>query len=92
MYTLFFVTPILGAFRNYIKYKQFNTLLFIRSPLISFLIYKIIPLNNNNSKVLISLIAERWVMLSYKSIYSFVYDDYNVKKDKYMKKYNLEYK
>lgn len=87
---MFFITATLGTVRNYVKYKKFNLWLFIRSPIITFCIYKVIP-DKYKNKIFISLILERWLLLAYKSIYSYCNDDYNKKKQKYIKKYNIEY-
>lgn len=88
---MFFITAILGSVRNFVKYKKFNFLLFIRSPIISYLIYKSIPTKYEN-RIFMALIFERWILLSYKSIYSYFNDDYHKKKLKYIIKYNLDYK
>lgn len=87
---MFFITATLGTVRNYIKYKKFNIWLFIRSPILTFLIYRLLP-DKYNNKIFMALIFERWLLLGYKSINSYYNDDYNKKKLKYIKKYNLEY-
>ncbi len=87
MLIFYLITPFLGFFRNYVKYKQTNILLFIRTPIIYFFINLIFQQNN----VFQTLIYERWLLFIYKTILSIYYDDYNRKKDKYIKKYNLIY-
>jgi len=81
------ITPLLGAFRNYVKYKYFKPFIFIRTPILYFFIY-IIFQTRNIWKI---LILERWFMLIYKSIISIIRDDYHIKKTKYIQKYNLKY-
>ena len=34
---IFLITPFLGCLRNYVKYKQFKFLLFIRTPITHFI-------------------------------------------------------
>ena len=87
MLIFYLITPSLRFFRNYVKYKQTNILLFIRTPIIYFFINLIFQQNN----VFQTLIYERWLLFIYKTILSIYYDDYNRKKDKYIKKYNLIY-
>ncbi len=84
---LLFVTPFLGAIRNYSKYKQFNTFLFLRTPIIYFFLYLFFQ-TNNFWKI---LIYERWFFFMYKTILSIYRKDYYVKKEKYIRKYNLKY-
>ena len=84
---LYLITPLLGCFRNYVKYKQFKLLLFIRTPLTYLIINNIFHCNH----VWQTIIYERWFFFIYKSFISIYNDDYNKKKDKYIKKYNLEY-
>ena len=81
------ITPILGAFRNYVKYKSFKPLIFIRTPALYFFIF-ILFQTNNIWKI---LILERWFMFIYKTILSLLRNDYQKKKKKYIEKYNLKY-
>ncbi len=83
----YFITPFLGLIRNYVKYKQFNLNLFIRTPLI----YYIIQLIFQENTIFETLIYERWFFLIYKTILSIYKDDYHMKKEKYKIKYNIEY-
>ena len=87
MIYLFCITPFLGCLRNYIKYKQLNFLLFLRTPMTYFFINLIFPSNN----VYKTLMYERWFFFLYKSFLSFYNNDYYRKKDKYIKKYGLKY-
>ncbi len=88
MFYLFCITPIFGFIRNYIKYKQFKFLIFIRTPILYFFINLFLQ-NNNIWKI---LIYERWFFFIYKSIRSIINNDYQNKKEKYIKKYGLIYK
>lgn len=88
MIFLYLITPILGSFRNYIKYKKLKFLLFIRTPVTYFIINLLFQCNN----VWKTLIYERWFFFIYKSILSLYNNDYIKKKEKYIKKYGLKYK
>mgnify|MGYP001210195349 FL=1 len=88
MFYLFCITPIFGFIKNYIKYKKFKFLVFIRTPILYFFINLFLQ-NNNIWKI---LIYERWFFFIYKSIRSIIKNDYKNKKDKYIKKYGLIYK
>ena len=87
MIFLYLITPLLGTLRNYVKYKKIKLLLFIRTPITYFLINLIFQCNS----VWKTLIYERWYFFIYKTILSIYNDDYNKKKDKYIKKYGLKY-
>jgi len=82
-----FYTAILGSLKNYVKYKKFNILLFLRTPLCIFFIQLLLQ-TNNIWKV---LIYERWLMFIFKTIRSLYRNDYYVKRDKYITKYNMRY-
>ncbi len=84
---LYLVTPLLGSFKNYVKYKRFNTFIFIRT----FYIYFILKLFIQTNNTWLILILERWFFFLYKIIRSLINNDYNAKKQKYIKKYNLIY-
>ena len=86
MLYLYLITPILGCIRNYIKYKQPNILLFIRTPLTYIIINLLIETN-----IWKCLIYERWFFFIYKSLLSLYNGDYNTKKEKYIVKYGLKY-
>ena len=87
MLFLYLITPLLGTLRNYVKYKQIKLLLFIRTPITYFIINIIFQCNS----IWKTLIYERWYFFIYKTILSIYNDDYNKKKDKYIKKYGLKY-
>jgi len=87
MIFLYLITPLLGTLRNYIKYKRIKILLFLRTPITYFMINLIFQ----NQNIWKTLMFERWFFFIYKSILSLYNDDYNVKKQKYIKKYGLKY-
>lgn len=82
-----FYTAILGSLKNYVKYKKFNILLFLRTPLCIFFIQLLLQ-TNNIWKV---LIFERWLMFIFKTLRSLYRNDYYVKREKYISKYNIQY-
>ena len=90
-YILFFITSVLGATKNYMKYKQFNIILFLRTPFVCTIIYNLIKFMIVNKSILFlsTLILERWIMFIYKIIYSFIDDSYGKKKNKYIVKLQL---
>ena len=63
---ILFITPLLGSLRNFVKYKQFFPLVFLRTPIIYFLLY--ITLRTKNIWKIIVL--ERWLMFLVKTIKS----------------------
>lgn len=87
MILLYLITPLLGSFRNYIKYKKLNFLLFIRTPITYFFINLFFQCNNTWQ----TLIYERWFFFIYKTTLSIYNNDYITKKEKYIKKYGLKY-
>ena len=87
MFYLYLVTPFLGCIRNFVKYKQLKLLLFIRTPLTYYLINIFFQCNT----IWQTLMYERWFFFLYKTYISLYNDDYNQKKDKYIKKYGLKY-
>ncbi len=84
---LYLVTPLLGSLKNYVKYKCFNILIFIRT----FIIYFILNLSIKTNNKWMILILERWFFFLFKIIRSIYRNDYEYKKQKYIKKYNLKY-
>jgi hypothetical protein len=84
---LLLITPLMGALRNFSKYKNFKLLIFLRSPIIYFFLYLILQTNN----IWKILIYERWFMFIFKTLKSILNKDYIKKKDKYIRKYNLKY-
>ena len=97
-YKFFFVTPILGLIRNYIKYKNISIIIFFRTPIISIIIFELIQAKypkakySKHNNILLGIILERWFMLLGKSLISLYNNDYITKRNKYIKKYNMEYK
>ena len=90
---IFAVTPILGAFRNYSKYKTLDYVLFMRSPLVCSMIYIFYSyIFGSNLQILFaSAITERWILLGYKGFKSYINNDYMAKKDKYIQKHGFKY-
>ncbi len=84
---IWLVTSLLGSIRNFVKYKQFKPLIFMRTPFI----YCILFICLQTTNIWKILIFERWVMLIYKTIVSFLRKDYILKKEKYIQKYGLRY-
>ena len=85
------IIPVLGAAKNYVKYKRLSFLLFLRTPIIYSFIYAYIRLLNYKNKVILTIINERIFMFIYKIIYSLLTDSYHKNKLKYIKKYNILY-
>jgi len=81
------ITPLLGSLKNYVKYKQFNILILLRTPFIYFLLQLILQTNN----VWKILVIERWILFLFKISRSLYRNDYYVKKEKYKIKYNINY-
>ena len=84
---LILVTPLLGSLKNYVKYKRFNILILLRTPLLYFLLQLILQTNN----IWKILLIERWILFLFKIIRSLYRNDYLVKKEKYKIKYNINY-
>jgi len=82
-----FYTAILGSLKNYVKYKKFNILLFLRTPICIFFIQLLLQTNN----IWKILIYERWFMFLFKTFRSLYRNDYYVKREKYISKYNMRY-
>ena len=94
MFYALFLIPTLGAIKNAVKYKQISPLLFMRTPILYFIIYSYLYLNHYNSKsckICLTIINERIFMFIYKIIISLFNDNYNKKKIKYQKKYGIKY-
>ena len=87
MILLYLITPFLGLLRNYIKYKQLKIFVFLRTPLL----YIFINILFKTNTIWKTMVFERWFFLIYKSLLSLYNDDYNKKKEKYIKKYGLKY-
>ena len=94
----FLTIPTLGLIKNLIKYKNATPIIFLRTPAINMLIYNILTYYNeyrfknyNKIAILKSILYERYFFFIYKIIYAWYTDNYNKKKEKYQKKYGLEY-
>ena len=87
IYILCLITPLLGFIKNYVKYKQINLLIFLRTPLIYSLLF--ICLQTQNIWKIITV--ERWLFFIFKIIRSTIRKDYIVNKEKYKIKYGLIY-
>ena len=85
------IIPVLGALKNYVKYKRVSVLLFLRTPFIYSFIYSYLRLFNYKNKVILTIINERIFMFIYKIVYSLLTDSYHKNKLKYIKKYNILY-
>ena len=86
------IIPVLGALKNYVKYKRVSALLFLRTPVIYSIIYTYLWALKFKNKVSLTIIYERIFMFIYKIIYSLLTDSYHKNKLKYIKKYNILYK
>ena len=84
---LYLITPFLGSLKNYVKYKRFNILVFLRT----LYIYFILKLSIQTNNIWIILMLERWFFFVFKIIKSIINNDYNNKKQKYIEKYKLIY-
>tara|TARA_B100000575_G_scaffold213697_1_gene174505 strand:- start:129 stop:437 length:309 start_codon:yes stop_codon:yes gene_type:complete len=85
------IIPVLGALKNYVKYKRVSVLLFLRTPFIYTFIYSYLRLLNYKNKIILTVVNERIFMFIYKIIYSLLTDSYHKNKLKYIKKYNILY-
>lgn len=84
---LYLVTPILGSLKNYIKYKHFNTLVFLRT----LYIYLVLHLSIQTNNTWMILMIERWFFFVFKIIRSIYRNDYIRNREKYETKYKLIY-
>jgi hypothetical protein len=93
IFLLVFVTPILGLFRNYNKYRIFDFKMFLRTPFLVFIIYNLfIHYGYKGSDIFfLSLMIERWLLLFIKGSYSYYNNDFIKKKEKYKLKYGMKY-
>jgi hypothetical protein len=92
IYFIWLGIPILGAARNYAKYHTFNPKLFIRTPVLNgglYLICRSLDVDDSTA-VLLSALTERWVLLTYKMGLSIYYDDFTMKKSKYILKGHIK--
>lgn len=87
-FLLFLITPLLGSFRNFVKHKKFDIILFIRSPIITFVIVLLLYFFKfQGCMLLFSIVIERWLMLFLKGILSIQKKDNIYKSLKYKHKY-----
>ena len=84
---LYTITPFLGSLKNYVKYKRFDILIFVRS----FYVYLILHLFIKTNNIWLILISERWFFFVFKIIRSIYRNDYMRNKSKYETKYKLIY-
>lgn len=84
---LYTITPLLGSLKNYVKYKRFDILIFVRS----FYVYLILHLFIKTNNIWLILISERWFFFFFKIIRSIYRNDYMRNKSKYETKYKLIY-
>lgn len=91
MLYLYLVTPNLGFLRNYIKYKQFNLSVYLRSYVVYFYFHLLLLMMGCKQVILTTLISERWFWFVYKMCKSYIKNDYERKKEKYKIKYNMTY-
>jgi len=87
----YLVIPILGFCKNYVKYKRISFFIFWRTPVLNVLFESIIRYWSYKRPILLSIIWERIFFFVFKIIRSYVNDDYNRKRIKYMKKYGMKY-
>lgn len=84
---LYLITPLLGSLKNYVKYKRFNIIVFLRTIYIYYILKLFIQTNNT----WLILMLERWFFFAFKIIRSFIRNDYIRNKKKYEEKYKLIY-
>ena len=89
---LYLVTPNLGLLRNFVKYKQFSFKTYIRTYIAYFYFHLLLFMFGIKNVVLATLITERWFWFLFKSFKSIQNNDYYKKKEKYIIKYNMDYK
>lgn len=84
---LYLITPLLGSLKNYVKYKRFSILIFIRTLYIYFILKLFIQTDNN----WLILMLERWFFFLFKIIRSIIRNDYERNRNKYINKYGIKY-
>ena len=84
---LLLVTPLLGSLRNHVKYKNFKSLILIRTPIIYFFLFLFLQTRN----IWKIIVLERWLMFVFKTSLSIYRNDYKNKKEKYIEKYKMKY-
>ena len=84
---IYTITPLLGSLKNYVKYKKFSLLIFIRT----FSVYLILHLFIQTNNKWLILIFERWFFFIFKIIRSLLRNDYMRNRIKYETKYKIIY-
>jgi len=84
---IYIITPLLGSLKNYVKYKRFNLLIFVRTFFVYLMLRLLIKTNNS----FLILILERWFFFIFKIIRSLLRNDYMRNRIKYETKYKLIY-
>ena len=79
------IIPVLGALKNYVKYKRVSVLLFLINTIYIYIIYSYLRLLNYKNKIILTIVNERIFMFIYKIIYSLLTDSYHKNKLKYIK-------
>ena len=75
------------------KYKNISLILFLRTPIICYIIkYIYFILKQNHLSVPVIIVLERCSMFLYKILYSLLTNSYKKKKEKYKIKYKFKYK
>ena len=72
------IIPILGAVKNYVKYK-ISLLLFLRTPIIYSIFYTFLWIRKYKNKISLTIINERIFMFLYKIIYSLLTEIVTIK-------------
>ena len=84
---IYTITPFLGSLKNYVKYKRFSLLIFVRTFFVYLILYLFIQTNN----IYLILIYERWFFFIFKIIRSLLRNDYMRNRIKYETKYKIIY-
>jgi len=87
----YLVIPALGLCKNYVKYKRLSFFMFLRTPFLNILFESFLRYFSYRRPILLSIILERIFFFVFKIIRSYLRDDYNRKKKKYIEKYGLKY-
>ena len=91
-YLLYIITPTLGLLKNYIKNKQCDFAIYIRSPILYIFFHNLLHIWETPNIVLKTLIFERWFWFLDKILFNWSNNTYQINKEKYIKKYGLVYK
>ena len=84
-------TPVLGAVKNYVKYKRLCIWTFSRTPAIYALLAYASWLCNHRMPALLLIVCERYIMFLYKIGRDLHTNPYRTRKQKYIAKYGLKY-